>query len=154
MNGGSLGLRSSSSYGLLQSNNSPFAFLSVSSVPGSTGPNGRKFNSKVLLAGSREKERRLSSVCKIVSRRKMGCFCLLLLSFFFTLSRGFVSVLFFPFTFYLDLSVECCHPHQNTILPKLQMTTRCRPFAIGILLSSLTKKSLSLLFGSGFVLIY
>ncbi|OAY78024.1 hypothetical protein ACMD2_09617 [Ananas comosus] len=78
MTGGSLGLRSGS-YGslqqqqLLQLHNG--AILSVPSPPLS----GRK-PSKMLLSGSREKERLLQRICKIVGRRKVGMLLLLIVS--------------------------------------------------------------------------
>lgn len=89
MTGGSLGLRSGS-YGSLQQLHNPVFFqaLPINSTPVSV----RK-NSKMLLPGAREKERRLSSVCKLASSRKVGMLLLLiisiavLLSFFYAVTK-------------------------------------------------------------------
>ncbi|ONK70092.1 uncharacterized protein A4U43_C05F30150 [Asparagus officinalis] len=91
MTGGSLGLRSGSYGSLQQVHNS---LCSVSTLPITSTPVSVRKNSKMLLPGSREKERRLSAIFKIASRKKVGMLLLLIitsiavvLSFFFAVSR-------------------------------------------------------------------
>ncbi|KAJ6801230.1 hypothetical protein M6B38_198880 [Iris pallida] len=88
MNGGSLGLRTGSYGSLGGGNGSPFppspgggagggAALPIQAVAAVFGSGGRK-GSKLSLAGS--KERRLSWICKVASRRKVGMLLLFVAS--------------------------------------------------------------------------
>ncbi|XP_008792270.2 uncharacterized protein LOC120112295 [Phoenix dactylifera] len=77
MTGGSLGLRSSGSYGSLQSQLHNGATLPIQSTSGSVSV--RK-PPKMLLQSSREKERFLPWICKLAGRRKIGMLLLLVAS--------------------------------------------------------------------------
>lgn len=94
MTGGSLGLRSGS-YGSLQAQiNGSSAVVAVSPLPTHSTPppppSARK-PSKMLLPGSRDKERCLAWICKLAGRRRVGMLLLLIASAAVLLSFSIVS---------------------------------------------------------------
>jgi hypothetical protein len=82
MTGSSLGLRSAS-YGSLQQqlqNGASLAQLQIQISPFSVPVSVRKTPSKMLLQGSRDKERVLNRICKVAGRRRVGMFLLFVVS--------------------------------------------------------------------------
>ena len=109
MTGGSLGLRSSGSYGSLQAQPHNGAALPIQST--SVSVSIRK-PQKMLLQSSREKERFLLWICKLAGRRKIGMLLVLIasaaviLSFISAMSKGltFLSILTSLYPVYRSIS--------------------------------------------------
>lgn len=122
MTGGSLGLRSGSYGSLQQVHNNAAIALPINTTP----PVSVRKNSKMLLPGYREKDRRLSWICKLASRKKVGMSLLVIisiavvLSFLFSISKGLnFFALFVCLVIGSELRTKVSILHQFRVLEQL-----------------------------------